>query len=119
MNTAVIGASGNPDKYSYMALKLLEEKGHRVFPVHPSMKDIEGRKVYASITDISEPIDTVTLYVSHEVSTRLADAIFQKAPRRIIFNPGAENPELEKNAKTKGIGALEACTLVLLKTGQF
>lgn len=119
MNTAVIGASNNPEKYSYKAVKLLEEKGHRVFPVHPALKDIEGRKVYASILDIPEPVDTVSLYVSKDISTKLMDDIFRKGPRRIILNPGAENPLLADAAKARGVHALEACTLVLLKTNQF
>lgn len=119
MNVALIGASDKPEKYAYLALKLLEEKGHHVFPVHPALKDIEGRQVYASILDVPEPVDTVSLYVSDAVSSKLKNELLKKAPRRIIFNPGAENPDLEKLAQTKGIEALEACTLVLLKTGQF
>lgn len=119
MNVAVIGASNNPEKYSYLALKLLEEKGHRAFPVHPALKDIEGRKVYANLAEIPEPVDTVTLYVGPALSSKLEGEIFSVKPKRIIFNPGAENPELEKHAEAAGIRALEACTLVLLKTGQF
>lgn len=119
MNTAVIGASADPEKYSYKAVKLLEEKGHRAFAVHPTLKELEGRPVYASLGDVPEPVDTVTLYVNASVSTKLAEALWAARPRRIIFNPGAENPELELQARERGILPVEACTLVLLKTGQF
>ena len=119
MNVAVLGASNNPEKYSYQAVMLLKEKGHTVFPVHPMLKEIEGMKVYASIKDVPQPVDTVSLYVSKEISSKLAEDIFSKSPRRIILNPGAENPELESKAKAKSIKTLNACTLVLLRTNQF
>ncbi len=119
MNVAVIGASDNPERYSYMAVKLLQEKGHAVFPVHKRIQQIDGHKVYASISDISEPIDTVSLYVAADISSSLSQGILNKSPRRIIFNPGAENEDLSRQAKDKGIVPVNACTLVMLKTGQF
>jgi len=119
MNVAVIGASDDLERYSYLAVKLLSEKGHTVFPVHPSLKDIAGLKVYASIGDVPETIDTVSLYVSPQISSRIAADILRKAPRRIIFNPDAENPALEKAATNQGIHVLRACTLTMLKTNQF
>ena len=119
MNVAVIGASDKPHRYSYQAIMLLKEKGHKVFPVHQRIKDIQGIPVYASINDIAEVLDTVTLYVNADISRALARDILVKNPGRIIFNPGAENPELEMTAKEKGIVVLNACTLVMLRTGQF
>lgn len=119
MNVAVIGASDNPERYSYMAVKLLQEKGHQVFPVHKRIQDIDGVKVYASMSDIADPLDTVSLYVASDISSSLADDIFKKNPRRIIFNPGAENNDLTIQAKAKGIMPVNGCTLVMLKTGQF
>jgi predicted CoA-binding protein len=64
-------------------------------------------------------IDTVTLYVGPAGQSAYYDAILSLAPRRIIFNPGTENPEFEQLANEKGIQTMEACTLVLLKTGQY
>lgn len=118
-NVAVIGASDNPEKYAYKAAMMLKLKGHHVFPVHHKIKTIEDMNVYPSIKEVPEPVHTVTLYVSSEVSSRLADEIIAKKPARIIFNPGAENPDLEKKAQDKGIKTLNACTLVMLSTGQF
>ena len=119
MNVVVMGASNKPDRYSYKAVKLLEEKGHVPFPVHPVIKEVDGIKVYPSISDIEEPIDTITLYLSAENSLKVATDIIEAGARRVIFNPGAENPDLASRLRQQGIETIEACTLVLLKTGQF
>src|SRR5262245_48036497 len=119
MNVAVLGASDKEDRFSYKAVKLLQENGHQVFPVHQRVKTIDGQPVYRSITDIKEPIDTITLYVAADISSSLAGDIFSVKPRRIIFNPGAENPDLAQQAKAKGIEPVEHCTLVMLRTGVF
>ncbi len=119
MNVAIIGASDKPHRYSYMALQRLRAAGHNVYPVHKVHKEIEGVKVYNSISDIKEQIDTVTLYVNSEVSDSLANEILALRPRRIIFNPGAENYSLRDLAEKQGIDTVFACTLVLLSTGQF
>ena len=119
MNVAVLGASDNPERYSYKAVKLLQEKGHEVFPVHPTLKQIEGQKVYASLKELPKPVDTLSVYVSKEVSSNLASEILGSGACRVIFNPGAENPELESRVSKQGMTALEACTLVLLRTNQF
>ncbi len=119
MNVAILGASDKPGRYSYKALLALIEKGHTVFPVHQRLKEIDGIKVYPKIANIMDPIDTLTLYVSANISSLLIDEILQKDPKRIIFNPGAENTDLNAKAVKKGIKTLNACTLVLLHTNQF
>ena len=119
MNVAVIGASDKSDRYSYQAVMLLKEKGHSVFPVHQRVKEIEGIKVYPSLKDVPAAIDTVSLYVAADISDALSDDIIAKHPRRIIFNPGAENARLEDLSRRNGITPVNACTLVMLKTNQF
>ena len=119
MNVAVIGASEDPEKYSHKAMMLLKEKGHQVFPVNPFLTEIQGIKVYASLQDIPEPVDTVSLYLGKKISDQVEDQILRKAPKRVIFNPGAENDVLSKKIKESGIQTLSACTLTLLKTNQF
>jgi len=119
MKVAIIGSSNKTDRYSYKAVMLLKEKGHQVYPVHQRVKDIEGIEVYPSINDIEDPIDTITLYVSEDISTKMIDQIISKNPRRIILNPGAENSALVSKAKECGIECINACTLVMLKTNQF
>lgn len=119
MKVAVIGASNKTHRYSYQAVMLLKEKGHEVYPVHPRVKEIEGLLTYESIGDVQDEIDTVTMYVGEKFSNEIAVDILNKNPKRSIFNPGAENSALEEKAKEKGIETMNACTLVMLRTGQF
>ena len=116
---AVLGASENKSRYSYLAFKMLEEFGHEAIPVSPRLKDLEGKKVYAKLTDIPGKVDTLTMYVGPEISTALHEEIVQLKPKRVIFNPGSENPALAKSLREAGVGVEEACTLVLLRTNQF
>jgi len=119
MNVAVIGASDKPERYSYQAVTLLNQLGHKVFPVHQRIRTIDGAMVYPSIKNITEPIDTVSLYVAADISSKLAADILAAKPRRIIFNPGAENPDLAQKAEAQGIITIDDCTLVMLRTEQF
>ena len=119
MNVAVIGASDKPDRFSYQAILLLKEAGHTVFPVHQRIQNIDGMKVFSSIKEIAHPIDTVSLYVAADISSTLAADILGTKPRRIIFNPGAENPTLKDKAQGQGIITLDDCTLVMLRSKRF
>ncbi len=119
MNVAVIGASDKPERFSYQALILLKQKGHQVFPVHQRLKAIDGLAVYSSITDIPEAIDTVSMYVAADISSGIAADILGTKPKRIIFNPGAENPELNQKSKARGITTVNDCTLVMLRASRF
>jgi predicted CoA-binding protein len=119
MNVAVLGASNKPERYSFQAVKLLAEKGHAVFPVHPTLTAIDGIPVFKVLADIPVPLHTLTVYVGPERSTVLAAAILAAHPQRTIFNPGAENPALAQQLLAAGIEVENACTLVLLRTGQF
>ncbi len=119
MNVAVLGASNKPERYSYKAVMMLKEKGHTPYPVHPTLSELEGIKVFASLRQIPVALDVVTVYLRPEHHAALADEIVQSKPRRVIFNPGAENPWLAGRLQAAGIESLNACTLVLLKTGRF
>jgi predicted CoA-binding protein len=119
VNVAVVGASDNPERMSHRAVERLAAAGHRVFPVHPKLKALLGLPVYASLETVPEPVDTITLYVGPEISSRLEPAIRAARPRRVIFNPGAENPPLAQSLSKDGVETLEACTLVLLSTKRF
>lgn len=116
--TLVLGASPNPDRYSFLATNLLHEKGLFVYPygIKKGMIDeIEILNEWPS----QIPIDTVTLYLGAAAQAEYLDAIIALHPRRIIFNPGTENPLLATLAAKEGIQTMEACTLVLLRTGQY
>ena len=115
----IIGASDNPERYSHQAQLLLRQHGHEVVPVHPKLTAIEGVPVVADVSAISGPVDTVTLYVGPQISLTLKDKLIALKPRRVIFNPGTENPELAARLREAGVDTVEACTLVMLRTGQF
>ena len=118
-NVAVLGASSDESRYSNQALHLLSSYGHQVFPIHPSLSEISNIPVYKDLTAISQPIHTLTVYVRPEISATLVDKIITLRPQRVIFNPGTENAELSEKLSTQGIADENACTLVLLRTGQF
>jgi len=116
--TLIVGASPNPERYSFMATSLLKAYGHKVYAYGIKNGNIEDEAIQLE-WPIDGSIDTITLYVGPEGQKPMYDTILGIQPRRIIFNPGTENPELEALAKEKGIQVLEACTLVMLKTNQY
>jgi len=116
---AVVGASPKPERYSNQAVRLLLEYDHEVLPVNPVESSIEGLPVFHDLCELTGSVDTVTLYVGPERSSALENALIALSPDRVIFNPGAENPELRKTLEANGIHTEEACTLVMLRTGQF
>lgn len=117
--TAVLGASPNPERYSNKAIHMLLEHHHQVIPVHPIHKSIDGIPSVAKLADIDVPVDTVTMYMNAKTSAPLAEELIALNPRRVIFNPGAESPDLQAKLKAAGIEVEEACTLVLLQSGQY
>ena len=119
MNVAVLGASNKPERYSHQAVVLLAKKGHAVFPIHPALSEIDGHRVFKKLADVPAPLQIVTMYVSPALSGGMAGEILAAKPARVIFNPGTENPELEAALAAAGIAVVHACTLVLLRTGQF
>lgn len=115
----VLGATPKADRYAYRAMKMLQEHGHRAIPVNPAFPEVLGETCYRSISEVPVPIDTVTMYVGEKRSEPLIEDIVQAKPRRIIFNPGAENDHLEAKATAQGIEVLHDCTLVMLQAGSF
>lgn len=116
--TLVLGASPNPERYSNKAVRKLKAHGHDVVAVAKRSALIDEVPVLDTLPELHD-IDTVTLYVGPDHQPEYYNYLMQLHPKRIIFNPGAENAELEKMAEENGIEALEACTLVLLSTGQY
>ena len=116
--TFILGATPNPERYSFMATALLVDKGHAVYPFGIKKGEILSTTIINE-WPTSETIDTVTLYLGPSAQEAYYNAIIDLKPRRIIFNPGTENPILNSLATEKGIETIEACTLVMLKTGQY
>ncbi|MBD3345660.1 MAG: CoA-binding protein [Chitinivibrionales bacterium] len=118
-SVVVVGASNKPERYSNKALKMLLEYGHEVIPVHPAIDQIEGITTVAGLDDVQKPVDTVTLYVGPAKSEELVDSLIALHPNRVIMNPGAESDTVEQKLTESGIPVMRACTMVLLRTGQF
>jgi len=116
--TVVLGASPNPDRYSYKAIQALVEHGVETMALGIKEGTVSGVQI-AKELDVLSDIDTVTLYVGPENQMQWRDAILKMRPRRVIFNPGTENPSFEQILKNEGIDVERACTLVLLATNQY
>lgn len=119
MNVAILGASSNLERYSNKAQLRLMEEGHTVFPISIKDEVIAGVKAYPNLASVFEKIDTLTLYVRPAILENLVDEIIDLNPRRVIFNPGTEDPEIQQELAKAGIDVQVACTLVLLNTNQF
>jgi hypothetical protein len=116
---AILGASPKPDRYANKAQTRLMEHSYRILPISPTGKTVLGVDGLKSLREISEPVDTVTLYVSPKnLRPQLEDLLVLK-PRRVIFNPGTEDKAIQETLEQAGIRVVEACTLVLLSIGQF
>ena len=116
--TLVLGASANPSRYSYLAMNRLQAHRHPVVAVGRRETEVAG--IHISKSPVAEDdVDTVTLYLNPTHQREYYDYILSLNPKRIIFNPGTENPELMKLARERGIEPVVACTLVMLATGQY
>ena len=116
--TVVLGASDNPARYSFEAVSRLRKYGHEVVAVGRKAAEVAGVPI-VSEPPAEENVDTVTLYLNPKAQEDYYDYILSLHPKRIIFNPGTENDALVELAEQNGIEPVEACTLVMLSTGQY
>lgn len=116
--TLVLGASDNPSRYSYLAVQRLRKSEHPVVAIGKKATKL-GDVVIEKEKQPFSGVDTVTLYLNPLHQKEYYDYILSLKPKRIIFNPGTENEELERLARENNIRTMEACTLVLLSTGQY
>lgn len=118
--TLVVGATANPERYAYRAADLLQSKGISFIPIGIKKGIVFGKEILdLRQKPILEGIHTVTLYLGPSNQSEWIDYLIGLGPKRIIFNPGTENQKTYSQARLSGIEVLEACTLVLLTTGQF
>ncbi len=118
--TVVVGATPNQSRYAYLAANMLREYDHEVVPLGIKKGEVAGKE----ILDIRKKpaingVDTITLYIGPRHQSEWYDYLLSLKPKRIIFNPGTENDEFERLVEANGIEALQACTLVLLRSHQF
>ncbi len=121
--TLILGATPNPTRYAYLAAERLTNRKHEIVPVGIKQGELFGHpiEIQTQTNDLTihNDIDTITLYVGVRNQPEWYNYILQTKPKRIIFNPGTENPELMKMAREEGIGVEVACTLVMLNTNQY
>lgn len=116
--TLVMGASENPQRYSYLAVHRLLAHNHPVVAMGKQQGTVKGIEI-SKEKELYDDVDTITLYLNPANQKQYYDYILSLNPKRIIFNPGTENNELASLARNNGIKTLEACTLVMLSTGQY
>jgi predicted CoA-binding protein len=121
-NVLILGASRNPERYSYKAMISLNKHGHKTFLIGKGPgPNLLGNVFYSSIESLPKDvsIDTITVYLSIKNQQQYEEAIIKLKPKRVIFNPGAENMMLFVKLNQSGIQAVNACTLVLLSIGNY
>lgn len=116
--TLVMGASTNPGRYAYKAIKMLQRYGHPVAAVGKKEDNLDGLKIEREHVQF-DGIDTVTLYLNPMNQKQYYDYIIGLNPKRVIFNPGTENPELYELLRKNGIAIETGCTLVMLSVNQY
>ncbi|MGE0762369.1 MAG: CoA-binding protein [Bdellovibrionales bacterium] len=116
---AILGASPDTERFANKAMKKLEAFGHKTVLVNPAYQEIDSRQVHSSLSDIHQPIDTLTMYVGPQISSTMIEEILDLRPQRVIFNPGSESPSVIKALEENRINYVKACTLVMLDTGAF
>lgn len=116
--TLIIGATTNPGRYAYFAAQMLTAKGHDIVNVGIKKGIVAGVEIEKPDA-IHKNIDTVTLYIGPHLQAQYYSYILETKPKRVVFNPGTENMELETLLESNGIEPVQACTLVLLSTGQY
>ena len=117
--TLVLGASPNPDRFAYKAVRSLQRRNLPVIAIGRRDIDLGNLKIRKGMPDDVGTVHTVTIYMNARNQKEYYDYIFSLNPKRIIFNPGTTNPELADAAKKKGIEVVEDCMLVMLNTGKF
>jgi predicted CoA-binding protein len=116
--TLVVGASKNPERYSYKAIRSLISNGYPVLAYGLRNENVDGIAIQTDL-DFKEAIHTITMYVGPDRQAEIIPKLLELKPQRIIFNPGTENPIFIEKAIQQGIKTELACTLVLLSTGQY
>ncbi|MFN8354990.1 MAG: CoA-binding protein [Spirosomataceae bacterium] len=117
--TLIIGASTNPTRYSFLAANRLVKHGHEIVQIGRATGQVAGEAILTGKPELPHDIDTVTLYISPQHQAEWYDYVLTLQPKRVIFNPGTENPDFENLLESHHIEALEACTLVLLSIGNY
>jgi len=113
-SVAVLGASADRSKFGNKAVRAYARQGYSVFPVNPREKHIEGLPAFASIRDIPQRPNVVTVYLPPAVSLQVLPDIAAKGCDELWLNPGADAPEVVEAAEKLGLEVIQACSIVSL-----
>ncbi len=116
--TVLLGASTNPSRYSFLAINKLLDYNHQVLAVGTRIGDVTDVPIIRSFPN-DKDIDTVTLYLNPQRQAEYVPYILELKPRRVIFNPGTENPAFAKQLQQNGVEVVVGCTLVMLSSNQY
>lgn len=115
----ILGTSSNPHRYSKMAIELLQDKGEEVIAIGSKEAEVGHVKILTSLPDYVNQVHTITIYLRPSLQKQYEKMILDLRPKRVILNPGANNPELQNKLASVGIEVLNACTLVMIQTNQY
>ena len=108
----IVGASADRRKYGNKAVRAFRDGGWTVYPVNPKEVSIEGLQCYPTLRDVPGPVDRVSLYVPPSVGKTLLDDIAALHPKEVFLNPGSEDEELVRQAESRGLNVIQACSIV-------
>jgi predicted CoA-binding protein len=110
---AVVGASADRSKYGNKAVRAFRDAGWRVFPVHPTLKEVEGLPAYPSLDALPvAELDQISFYVPPKVGIEVLDQVARKHPGELWLNPGSESPKLVDHAAELGLSVIQACSIL-------
>ncbi len=118
MTNVILGASTNPNRYSYRATEELLSHNYTVIPVGNKKGELFGIPIKEDYP-ITEPVDTIGMYLSAKNQESYYQKILTNPPRRVIFNPGTYNSDFEERLQSKGVETLRSCVLIMLSRGLF
>ncbi|WP_258104053.1 CoA-binding protein [Marinoscillum sp. MHG1-6] len=118
--TAIIGATPHTSRFAYLAAERLTSYHHEIVPLGIRKGNIFGKEIMQLSDQPEIPnIDTMTLYINPDHQKEWEDYLLSLSPKRIIFNPGTENPDLARRAANQGIETVNGCTLVMLSSSTY
>ena len=112
---AIVGASSDRSKYGNIAIHSYLQAGYEVFPVNPKEEQIEGLKVYRSVSEIPVPLDRMSLYLPPQIGMKVIEEIAKKGTKELFLNPGSESDELVAKAQSLGLNVIVACSITALR----
>ncbi|HMA58923.1 MAG TPA: CoA-binding protein [Halanaerobiales bacterium] len=115
-NWAVVGATDKVEKYGYKIVKTLDEHGYKVFPINPSLDEIDGIKVYDKLADIEEPVDVVDMVVNPQIGKHVMKEIKKLGIKNVWLQPGTRSDEIREFAAENDINVVESCIYATLKS---